>query len=109
MDGGPLLPREPDARIPGLDGFDRAENRRVGKRVGAVARGAPGFLGDIALDPQLLGMAEPDLAFVNAEDEGDGIAVMDEAALLDEIHHRVDVVPPVRRPGLDQAARGMDA
>ena len=34
---------------------------------------------------------------------------MDEAALLDEIHHRVDVVPATRRPGLDQAASGMHA
>ena len=54
-------------------------------------------------------MAEPDFAFVDAEDEGDGIAVMDEAALLEQIHHRVDVIPPARRPGLDQAAGGMDA
>ena len=81
----------------------------VGERVGAVDRCELGFLGDVALDPQLLGMAEPDFAFVDAEDEGDGIAVMDEAALLEQIHHRVDVIPPARRPGLDQAAGGMDA
>jgi len=100
MDGSPLLPREPNARIAGLDGLDRAPDRRVGERVGAVDRREPGFLGDVALDPQLLGMAEPDFAFVDAEDEGDGIAVMDEAALLDEIYNRVTTastssLPPV--------------
>ena len=109
MDGGPLLPREPDARIAGLDGFDRAADDCVGERVGAVDRREPGFLGDVALDPQLLGMAEPEFAFVDAENEGDRIAVMDKAALLEQIHHRVDVIPPARRPGLDQAAGSMDA
>ncbi len=109
MDGSSLLPREPDARIACLGGFDRAPDRCVGERVGAVERREPGFLGDVALDPQLLGMAEADFAFVDAEDEGDGIAVMDEAALLEQIHHGIDVIPPARRPRIDQAAGGMDA
>ena len=54
-------------------------------------------------------MAEPEFAFVDAEDEGDAIAVMNEAALLEQIDDRIDVVPPARRPSLDQAACGMDA
>jgi hypothetical protein len=95
--------------IPCFHSFNRAADDGIGERVGAVERREFGFLSDVALDPQLLGMAEPDFAFVEAEDEGDGIAVMDEAALLEQIHHRVDVIPPAGRPGLDQAARGMDA
>ena len=61
---------EPDARVAGLVRLDRAPDRCVGERVGAVDRREPGFLGDVALDPQLLGMAEPDFAFVDAEDRG---------------------------------------
>ena len=59
MDGGPLLPRELDAWIPGFHGFDGAADDGVGERVGAVDRCELGFLGDVALYPQLLGMAEP--------------------------------------------------
>ena len=58
-----MLPGKPDARIAGLDGFDRAADDCVGERVGAIDRCEFGFLDDVALDPQLLGMAEPDFAF----------------------------------------------
>jgi hypothetical protein len=54
-------------------------------------------------------MAEPGLSFMDAKDQGDGFAVMDEATFLEQLRHRIDVLPPACRSGLDETSGGMDA
>ena len=108
MDGGELLFREPDAGVVGFDPPDRRADRRVGEVGRAVAGGRARHFGDALLDPELLGVADPLLAFVQAEDERDRLAVVDEAARLDQAYDRVDVVPSARGSCLDQAARRMN-
>src|SRR3984885_7927102 len=108
MDGGELLFREPDAGVVGFDPSDRRADRRVAEVGRAVAGGRARHFGDALLGPELLGVADPLLAFVHAEDERDRLAVVDEAACLDEAYDRVDVVSSARGSCLDQAARRMN-
>ena len=93
-----------------------ASTRPIAARIAASARLAErsraavrGHVGDGLFDAELLGVADPLPAFMQAEDQRDGLAVMDEAASLDESHDRVDVVPSARGAGFDEAPRGMDA
>src|ERR1700722_17764365 len=109
MDGGELLFRELDAGVVGFDPPDRRADRRVGEVGRAIAGGRARHFGDALLDPELLGVADPLLAFVQAGDERDRLAVVDEAARLDQIYDRVDVVPSARGSCLDQTARRMNA
>src|ERR1700733_13718337 len=105
MDGGELLFREPNAGVVGFDPSDRRADRRVGEVGRAVAGGRVRHPGDALLDPELLGVADPLLAFVQAEDERDRLAVVDEATRLDQAYDRVDVVASACGSSLDQAAR----
>src|ERR1700727_1834937 len=107
MDGGEMLLREPDAGVVRFDAFDRRADRRLGEVGRAVAGGRARHFGDALLDPELLGVTDPLLAFMQAEDERDRLAVVDEAARLDQIYDRVDVVPSARGACLAQAARRM--
>src|SRR5258708_4474897 len=91
MDGGELLLREQDAGVLGFEPSDRRADRRVGEVGRAVAGGRAGHFGDALLDPELLGVADPLLAFVQAEDERDRLAVVDEAARLDQAYDRVSI------------------
>src|SRR5271163_3673379 len=109
MDGGELLFREPDAGVVRFDPSDRCADRRVGGVGRAVAGGRARHFSDALLDPELLGVADPLLAFVQAEDEHDRLVVVDEAARLDQAYDRVDVVPSACGSRLDQAARRMNA
>ena len=101
MDGGELLFREPDAGVVGFDPSDRRADRRVGEVGRAVAGGRARHFGDALLDPELLGVTDPLLAFVQAEDERGRLAVVDEATRLDQAYDRVDVVSSARGSGLD--------
>src|ERR1700677_1034780 len=109
MDGGELLLRVADPGVVGFDPFDRRADRPGGEGRRAGAGGRARHFGDALLDPELLGVTDPLLAFVQAEDERDRLAVVDEAARLDEAYDRVDVVASARGSCLDQAARRMNA
>ena len=71
MDGGALLVREPDAGVAGLDVCDRRADRPVAKVARTIARRRARPCRDLALDPELLGVAEPRLALMGPEDESD--------------------------------------
>lgn len=109
VNGDSLLPREPNAGVANLDAVDRRARRLVGEIGRSVPGGGARFVHDRLLDAQLFAVAEPGLSFMDAKDQGDGIAVMDEATLPEQLRHRIDVVPPARRSGLDEATGGMHA
>ena len=109
MDGGELLFREANAGVLGFDPPDRRADHGVGEVGRAVAGGRARHVGDGLFDAELLGVADPLPAFMQAEDQRDGLAVMDEAASLDESHDRVDVAPSASGAGFNEAPRGMDA
>ena len=91
-----------------MDESHRVANGSCGEGAGAVKRRTLGFVAELLLDPDLLGMSDTKVVVQCPLDEGDTGAIDHKTAFFDERDDMVDIVPAAGDAGADKATDGMN-